>query len=90
VTRQESRLEALALAGQLGTSEGVLVDLVGCVGEAQRPVHGERPRERDVLIQPARTVHLDGLVEDPLDGTGRGDLDGLDLGGAPPCCRRCP
>jgi hypothetical protein len=36
VTRQESRLEALALAGHLGTSEGVLVDLVGAVGEAQR------------------------------------------------------
>ena len=66
MTLQESRLAALALPGQLGTSEGVLVDLVGCVDEAQRPVHGERLRERDVLIQPARTVHLDGLVEDPL------------------------
>jgi hypothetical protein len=41
---------------------------------------GERGGEGEVLGQPARAVHPDRLVQDPLHGERGGDLDGLDLG----------
>jgi hypothetical protein len=56
------------------------VHLVRAVGEPQAADPGERGGEREVLGQPARAVHLDRLVQDPLHGERGGDLDGLDLG----------
>ena len=60
--------------------QGVLVHLVRAVGEPQRADAGVRAGQREVLRQPAGAVHLDRLVEDPLDGRRGGDLDRLDLG----------
>src|SRR6476660_21345 len=68
------------IPAQLGLGEGVLVHLVGAVGEAQRADAGEGGGELGVLAEPGGAVGLDGLVEDPLDGLGRRDLDRLDLG----------
>src|SRR6478609_1534863 len=67
------------IPAQLGLGEGVLVHLVGTVGEAQRADAGEGGGELGVLAEPGGAVGLDRLVEDPFDGLGRRDLDRLDL-----------
>ena len=53
--------------------------LVWTVGEPQRTDSGERGCQREVLAETSGAVHLDRLVQNPLDGLGRGDFDGLDL-----------
>jgi len=53
---------------ELGTGQRVLVHLVRAVGEPQGADRGERGGEREVPGQPARAVHLDRLVQDPLHG----------------------
>src|SRR5262249_29218041 len=71
---------AASVPAQFGAGQGVFVDLVRPVSEAQGADARVGRRQRKVLRQAGGAVDLDGLVEDPLHGLRGGDLDRLDLG----------
>src|SRR3954447_15543865 len=71
---------SVRVAAEFGARGGALVHLVRAVRQPQsagvRPEHGQR----GVAADAGTAVHLDRLVEDPLDRARNRDLDGLDLG----------
>src|SRR6476619_6851967 len=60
--------------------DGVLVHLVGPVGQPQGAQVGGGHGEWEVVGDPGAAVHLDGAVDNLQRDVGGGDLDGRDLG----------
>jgi hypothetical protein len=91
VTRQESRVAALALPGQLGTSEGVLVDLVGPVGPGARlPLiidYGLSHSRNGCWVSGDRSAFLAVVPPRRHGANTQGASDPTRLGRAPRCAR---